>query len=38
MALLVSQAAEGFRLWTGEAFDVEEMAATLDALETGESE
>ena len=30
LALLVSQAAQSFRLWTGESFDVGEMASALE--------
>jgi len=35
LSLLVAQAAASFRLWTGREFDVAEMAAALDAFETG---
>lgn len=36
LALLISQAAESFRLWTGEPFDVDEMTSALEASESGE--
>ena len=32
LALLVSQAAESLRLWTGQGFDVEEMAEAVASL------
>jgi shikimate dehydrogenase len=36
LALLVSQASVSFHLWTGEEFDVGDMAAALDTFESGE--
>ena len=38
LALLVSQAMESFRLWTGNSFDVKEMAESVEAFSTASTE